>query len=145
MPIVIEPIHDGIYGYRTKATIPPIAGGYGVPISGIVRIGKKWTYKGRHYSYVNARCETGKLQAKGEFTLHRRHPARRHLPQALHGAGLSTHCLRMSINDGAMIDMLDSRRSSRLWLCPGLTGEGPSADRGIRRASGWHLPAVARR
>ena len=68
VPIVIEPIHDGIYGYRTKATIPKIAGGYGVPISGHLEIGKKWTYQGKEYSYVNARCETGKLQAQGEFT-----------------------------------------------------------------------------
>jgi hypothetical protein len=68
VPIVIETIHQGVYGYRTEATIPPIAGGAGVPISGHLRIGKKWTYKGKRYSYVNARCETGKLQAKGEFT-----------------------------------------------------------------------------
>ncbi|HEV7481805.1 MAG TPA: hypothetical protein VGO13_01760 [Solirubrobacterales bacterium] len=68
VPIVIETIHDGIYGYRTKATIPKIAGGAGVPISGHLKIGRKWTYKGKHYSYVNARCEIGRLQAKGEFT-----------------------------------------------------------------------------
>jgi hypothetical protein len=68
VPIVIEPIHQGIYGYRTKATIPRIAGGYGVPISGHLKIGKKWTFKGKRYSYVNARCETGKLEAKGEFS-----------------------------------------------------------------------------
>ncbi|MGA8746942.1 MAG: hypothetical protein WB507_13915, partial [Solirubrobacterales bacterium] len=65
--IVIERIHDGVYGYRTKATIPPIAGGAGVPVSGHLTIGRKWTFKGHHYSYVNARCETGHLQAKGEF------------------------------------------------------------------------------
>lgn len=68
VPIVIERIHEGIYGYRTEATIPSIAGGYGVPISGHLRIGRKWTYKGHPYSYINARCETGKLQARGEFT-----------------------------------------------------------------------------
>jgi hypothetical protein len=68
VPIVIEPVHDGIYGYRTKATIPKIAGGYGVPISGQIEIGKKWTYKGEPHSYIAARCEDGKLQAKGEFT-----------------------------------------------------------------------------
>jgi hypothetical protein len=68
VPIVIERIHQGVYGYRTEATIPVIAGGAGVPISGHLRIGKRWTYKGKKYSYVNARCETGKLQAKGEFT-----------------------------------------------------------------------------
>ena len=68
VPIVIETIHDGIYGYRTEATIPKIAGGAGVPISGSLKIGRKWSYKGRRYSYVNARCEIGRLQAKGEFT-----------------------------------------------------------------------------
>jgi hypothetical protein len=68
VPIVIEPISGGIYGYRTKATIPKIAGGYGVPISGHLKIGKKWTYNGSPHSYVSARCETGKLQAKGQFT-----------------------------------------------------------------------------
>jgi hypothetical protein len=68
VPIVIEPIHDGTYGYRTKATIPKIAGGFGVPISGSIKIGKQWTYKGRPHSYVAARCENGKLQAKGQFT-----------------------------------------------------------------------------
>lgn len=68
VPIVIERIHHGIYGYRTKAKIPKIAGGSGVPISGSLKIGRKWTYKGKHYSYVNARCEVGRLQARGEFT-----------------------------------------------------------------------------
>jgi len=66
--IVIEKIHKGIYGYRTKGTIPPIAGGAGVPISGQLRIGRKWSYKGHSYSYINARCETGRLQARGEFS-----------------------------------------------------------------------------
>jgi hypothetical protein len=68
VPIVIEKIHKGVYGYRTEATIPKIAGGAGIPISGSIKIGKKWTYKGKKYSYINARCETGHLQAKGEFT-----------------------------------------------------------------------------
>jgi hypothetical protein len=68
VPIVIERIHKGVYGYRTKARIPKIAGGAGVPISGHLKIGRKWTYKGVKHSYVNARCETGHLQARGEFT-----------------------------------------------------------------------------
>lgn len=68
VPIVIERINKGVYGYRTEATIPPIAGGAGVPISGFLRVGKRWTHKGKRYSYVNARCETGHLQARGEFT-----------------------------------------------------------------------------
>jgi hypothetical protein len=64
VPVVIEKIHHGVYGYRTKARIPKIAGGAGHPISGHIDVGKNWTFKGAKHSYVNARCETGHLQAK---------------------------------------------------------------------------------
>jgi hypothetical protein len=68
VPIVIEKIHKGVYGYRTKAKLPKIAGGAGIPISGHLKINRKWTYKGKKHSYVNARCETGHLQARVEGT-----------------------------------------------------------------------------
>ena len=68
VPVVIERIDKGIYGYRTKARIPEIAGGYGHPISGHLTVGRRWTNRGVRHSYVNARCETGRLQARGEFT-----------------------------------------------------------------------------
>jgi hypothetical protein len=68
LPIEIERIHKGVYGYRTKARIPSIADGAGIPVSGSLRIGRRWTYRGHRYSYVNARCQTGRLQARGEFT-----------------------------------------------------------------------------
>jgi hypothetical protein len=68
VPVVIEKIHKGVYGYRVKAKIPKIAGGYGHPISGHLTVARKWTYKGKQHSYVNARCQTGHLQARGEFT-----------------------------------------------------------------------------
>jgi len=67
VPVVIEKIHKGLYGYRTEATIPKIAGGAGVPIEGSLKIGKQWTYKGKQHSYINARCENGRLQARGQF------------------------------------------------------------------------------
>jgi hypothetical protein len=68
VPIVIEKIRNGVYGYRTEAKIPKIAGGYGHPISGRITVERKWTFKGKKHSFVNARCETGHLQARGEFT-----------------------------------------------------------------------------
>jgi len=68
VPVVIETIHNGVYGYRVEAKIPKIAGGYGHPISGHLTFDRKWTYRGKRHSFVNARCETGRLQAKGEFT-----------------------------------------------------------------------------
>jgi len=68
VPIRIETIHNGRYGYRVKAEIPKIAGGAGIPISGSISVGRKWTFKGKKHSYVNARCADGRLQAIGEFS-----------------------------------------------------------------------------
>lgn len=68
VPIVIEKIHKGVFGYRVVVKIPKIAGGYGHPIAGSAKIGKKWTFKGKKHSYVNARCETGHFVVHGEFS-----------------------------------------------------------------------------
>jgi hypothetical protein len=68
VPIVIEKIHKGVFGYRVNVKIPKIAGGYGHPISGEAKVGRKWTYKGKKHSYINARCETGRFVVRGEFT-----------------------------------------------------------------------------
>jgi hypothetical protein len=67
VPVRIETIHNGRYGYRVKAEIPRIAGGYGIPLSGSLTVGRKWTFKGKQHSFVNARCPDGRLQAIGEF------------------------------------------------------------------------------
>jgi hypothetical protein len=67
VPVEIEKIHNGIYGYRVKAKIPKIAGGYGHPVSGRLTVDRKTRVKGKLHSYVNARCETGRLQARGKF------------------------------------------------------------------------------
>jgi hypothetical protein len=68
VPIVIEKIHKGVYGYRVVVRIPKIAGGYGHPIQGAARVGRKWILKGKEHSYINARCETGHFQVRGEFS-----------------------------------------------------------------------------
>lgn len=68
VPIVIEKIHRGVFGYRVNVKIPKIAGGYGHPISGEAKVGQKWTYKGKKHSYINARCETGHFVVHGEFS-----------------------------------------------------------------------------
>ena len=68
VPIVIEKINKGVFGYRVIVRIPKIAGGYGHPIAGSATVGKKWTFKGKKHSYINARCETGRFVVRGEFT-----------------------------------------------------------------------------
>ena len=67
VPVTIEKIHKGIYGYRVKAKIPKIAGGYGHPVSGRLTVNRKTKVKGKLHSYVNARCQLGRLQARGKF------------------------------------------------------------------------------
>ncbi len=68
VPVVIQRIHEGRYGYRTIIDIPPIAGGYGIPISGHIKVGRKWAYKGVHHSFINASCPDGHLAARGKFS-----------------------------------------------------------------------------
>jgi len=67
VPIEIQKVHDGRYGFKTVAEIPKIAGGAGVPTYGRLTIGREWNYKGKRLSYANASCPDGRLQAKGQF------------------------------------------------------------------------------
>jgi hypothetical protein len=67
VPIEIQRVHDGRYGFKTVAKIPKIANGAGIPIYGRLTIGREWKYKGKTLSYVNASCPDGRLQAKGQF------------------------------------------------------------------------------
>jgi hypothetical protein len=67
VPIEIQKVHDGRYGFKTVAKIPKIAGGAGIPVYGRLSIGRTWKYKGRTLSYANAGCPDGRLQAKGQF------------------------------------------------------------------------------
>lgn len=67
VPVRIERIRKGRYGYRTKAKIPAIAGGYGSPVFGKLVINRRWKFRGKRMSFVNARCVGGRLQARGFF------------------------------------------------------------------------------
>jgi hypothetical protein len=66
VPVEIQRVHAGPFGFRTEATIPRIAGGAGIPLEGRLTIGKRWTFKGKRLSYANAACPSNKLQAKVE-------------------------------------------------------------------------------
>lgn len=68
VPIEIQKVREGRYGFKTVAKIPRIAGGYGTPIYGRLSIGRTWNYKGERLSYANASCPDGRLQAKARFS-----------------------------------------------------------------------------
>ncbi len=67
VPIEIQKVSDGRYGFKTVAEIPRIAGGYGTPLYARIKVGRTWEYKGKTLSYANAGCPDGRLQAKGQF------------------------------------------------------------------------------
>lgn len=67
VPIEIQRVNSGRYGFKTVAKIPEIAGGAGTPIYGRLEIGREWKFHGKTLSYVNASCPDGRLQAKGQF------------------------------------------------------------------------------
>lgn len=67
VPIEIQRVRKGRYGFKTVAKIPKIAGGAGVPIYGRLKIGRRWRHGGQTLSYANASCPDGRLQARGRF------------------------------------------------------------------------------
>lgn len=66
--IEIEKINRGRYGFRTVAEFPRIANDYGSPLSGRLKIGREWKFKGRTLSFANAHCADGRLQAQAEVS-----------------------------------------------------------------------------
>ncbi len=66
--IEIQKISNGRYGFKTVADFPRIANDYGSPLSGHLKIGRTWKYKGKTLSFANAHCADGRLQARGEFS-----------------------------------------------------------------------------
>lgn len=70
VPIAIERVNKGRYGYRLQVELPPIAGGFGAPILAEATVGRTFKRGGREVGYLNARCSGGRLQVQGnlEFT-----------------------------------------------------------------------------
>lgn len=70
----------GRYGMHSVTKIPPIAGGAGSPIGIDLKLGRKFSYKGRPTSYLTASCPTGVYFTHGHVdfsdgsVLHVTHP-----------------------------------------------------------------------
>lgn len=61
----ITRIHKGPYGLRIQAHLPRIAGGSGSVTHFELKVGRRYTYKGRTRSFVSAGCPTGTWRVKG--------------------------------------------------------------------------------
>ena len=65
VPATVARIHKGRFGLRLQAHIPVIAGGAGSATAFDLRIGRRYTYKGRRKSFLTASCPTGSWATKG--------------------------------------------------------------------------------
>jgi hypothetical protein len=68
VPIVIERIARGRYGFRVEIEVPPIAGGSGVPLLADATIGATRMRHGKKVGYINAHCSGGRLQVEGHLS-----------------------------------------------------------------------------
>ncbi len=68
VPIAVERIQRGRYGFRATIELPEIAGGYGSATLAEATIGKTWKRGGRTIGYANAYCAGGRLQVYGTLT-----------------------------------------------------------------------------
>ncbi len=64
--VKIKKVHNGRYGLKSVASVPPIVGGNGSVTHFDLHVSKKFTYKGKKISVLTAKCTDGKLQARGE-------------------------------------------------------------------------------
>jgi hypothetical protein len=68
VPIAVERIQHGRYGFRVKIELPEIADGYGAATLAKAKIGKTWKRGGKTVGYANAYCSGGRLQVYGTLT-----------------------------------------------------------------------------
>jgi hypothetical protein len=65
VPITIERVANGRYGFRAEVQLPEIAGGYGAATLAEAKIGAIRKRGGREIGYINAHCNGGRLQVQG--------------------------------------------------------------------------------
>jgi hypothetical protein len=65
--VQLTKVHQGRYGIRALATLPPIANGAGSATYFRIKIGRKYAYKAQVRSYLEASCPTGTYFTKGEI------------------------------------------------------------------------------
>lgn len=68
VPIVIEHVAKGRYGYRLQIEMPEIAGGYGAPTLAEATVGATRKRGGKEVGYINAHCSGGRLQVQGHLS-----------------------------------------------------------------------------
>jgi hypothetical protein len=66
VPITIERVSKGRYGFEAKVQMPEIAAGYGAALLAEAKIGAIRKRGGREVGYISAHCAGGRLQVSGK-------------------------------------------------------------------------------
>ncbi|HET7120932.1 MAG TPA: hypothetical protein VFI17_06730 [Solirubrobacterales bacterium] len=69
VPIVVERVARGRYGYRIRVDIPEIAGGFGAATLAEATIDAVRKRAGKSVGYLNAQCSGGRLQVEGHILM----------------------------------------------------------------------------
>jgi hypothetical protein len=65
VPATVTRIDKGRFGLHLESTIPRIAGGAGSATKFELKIGRRFTYRGKKRSFLSASCPTGSWMTKG--------------------------------------------------------------------------------
>ncbi|HEX5989716.1 MAG TPA: hypothetical protein VFY75_05850 [Solirubrobacterales bacterium] len=68
VPIVIERVSKGRYGFHVRVEMPEVAGGFGAPTLAEASVGATRKRGGKKVGYVSAHCSGGRLQVEGTLT-----------------------------------------------------------------------------
>jgi hypothetical protein len=68
VPIVIERVAKGRYGFHVRVEMPEVAGGFGAPTLAEASVGATTVRKGRKVGFISAHCSGGRLQVEGNLT-----------------------------------------------------------------------------
>jgi len=68
VPIVIERVAKGRYGFHVRVEMPEVAAGYGAPTLAEASVGATRKQGGKEVGYISAHCSGGRLQVEGKLT-----------------------------------------------------------------------------
>jgi hypothetical protein len=67
VPIVVERVAKGRYGFHLLVQMPEVAAGFGAPILAEATVGATRTRDGKKVSFLGAHCAGGRLQVEGKL------------------------------------------------------------------------------
>jgi hypothetical protein len=67
VPIVVQRVAKGRYGYEVKVNLPEIAAGFGAPTLAEAHVGATGKRGGRKIGFIEAYCSGGRLQVEGNL------------------------------------------------------------------------------